>query len=207
MSLPLLLASASPRRRELLGQLGIAFTVQSAEVDETPQPRERPAQLVSRLACAKADAARRFAAPGQWVLGADTVVALDDDILGKPADPESATDMLARLSGRSHSVYSGIALARAGFETRSRWVRSRVWMRPIDTAELEAYVATGEPLGKAGAYAIQGRAAAFVRCLAGSYSNVVGLPLYELDAWLREVPDPPTGVVPKARGVSPDPAS
>jgi septum formation protein len=207
MSLPLLLASASPRRRELLEQLGVAFAVQPADVDETPRPGERPGQLVLRLAHAKAEAARKFAAPGQWVLGADTVVALDDDILGKPADPESATDMLARLSGRSHSVYSGIALTRAGFDTRSLSVKSRVWMRPIDAAELEAYVATGEPLGKAGGYAIQGRAAAFVRCLAGSYSNVVGLPLYELDALLRGVPDPPTVVAPKPRGVSPGPAS
>jgi len=207
MSLPLLLASASPRRRELLEQLGIAFTVQPAEVDETPRPGERSGQLVLRLARAKAEAACQLAAPGQWVLGADTVVALDDEILGKPADPESAMDMLARLSGRSHSVYSGIALTRAGFDTRSLSVKSRVWMRPIDAAELEAYVATGEPLGKAGGYAIQGRAAAFVRCLAGSYSNVVGLPLYELDALLREVPDPPTVMMPKPREVSPGPAS
>jgi septum formation protein len=207
MSLPLLLASASPRRRELVGQLGIAFTVLAIEIDETPLPGEGADQLVLRLACAKAEGARDFAAPGQWVLGADTVVALNGDILGKPAGPESAREMLARLSGRSHSVYSGIALARKGFDTRSCWVKSRVWMRPIEAAELDSYVATGEPLGKAGAYAIQGRAAAFVRCLAGSYSNVVGLPLFELDALLREVPDRPVDLLPKPRGISPGPAS
>ncbi len=207
MSLPLLLASASPRRCELLGQLGIAFVVLPAEIDETPRPNEAPEQLVLRLACAKAEAARVSAVPGQWVLGADTVVAMDVDILGKPSDSECAREMLARLSGRSHSVYSGIALARTGFDTRSCWVKSRVRMRPIEAGELDAYVATGEPLGKAGAYAIQGRAAAFVRCLVGSYSNVVGLPLFELDALLRAIPDPPIGVATAPRRVNPGPAS
>jgi septum formation protein len=207
MSLPLLLASASPRRCELLGQLGFAFTVVPAEIDETPLPEEGPPQLVRRLACAKAEAVVPHAHPGQWVLGADTVVVLDGEILGKPRNPESAKATLSRLAGRSHSVYTGIALARAGCDTRWRCVKSRVWMREIEDSEVDAYVATGEPLGKAGAYAIQGRAAAFVRCLAGSYSNVVGLPLFELDSLLRDVSDPPVREAPPPCGFNPGRAS
>ncbi|AHE99194.1 Maf family protein [Thioalkalivibrio paradoxus] len=190
MSRPLVLASASPRRSELLAQLGVEFTPVPADIDETPRPGESPAQLVLRLARGKAEAIAA-AVPGRWVLGADTVVAVGGEILGKPADRHEAARMLARLSGRVHSVYSGLALARLGEPTRDGWVKTRVWMRDIAQAEIAAYLATGEPLGKAGAYAIQGRGAAFVRCLAGSYSNVVGLPLYELDRLLCELPDPP----------------
>jgi septum formation protein len=207
MNPPLLLASASPRRRELLGQLGIGFTVVAVEIDETPRPHEAPGDLVLRLARAKAEAALNAAAQGQWVLGADTVVAVDGSILGKPGDAVAAAAMLARLSGRRHSVHSGLALARPGFPTRARGVCSRVWMRAITAGEIAAYVATGEPLGKAGAYAIQGRAAAFVRCLAGSYSNVVGLPLFELDEMLRGLPDPPPGAIAAPPWISPGPAS
>lgn len=194
MSRPLLLASASPRRRELLQQLGLRFTLAPAAIDEAPLPGEDPAALVSRLAQAKAQAGLAFAEPAQWVLGADTVVVLDREILGKPADDAAAAAMLRRLSGRAHTVFSGVFLARSGVPGRGRVVRTRVWMRGISEPEIVAYVASGEPLGKAGAYAIQGRGAAFVRCLAGSYSNVVGLPLYELDALLRELPEPPERV-------------
>ncbi len=191
MNRPLVLASASPRRRELLAQLGVVFTVAAVDVDESPYPGERPAALVQRLAVAKAEAALGLATADHWILGADTLVALGETILGKPADARAAGAMLARLSGRSHTVYSGLALARAGETTRSECVRSRVRMRTITPEEIAVYVATGEPLGKAGAYAIQGRAAAFVRFLAGSYSNVVGLPLFELDQMLRDLPHPP----------------
>ncbi len=194
MSGPLLLASASPRRRELLAQMGLPFTVAPVDIDESPLPGEEPGMLVSRLACAKAEAGLGLADPGQWVLGADTVVALGPEILGKPDNHQAAAAMLLRLSGRVHTVYSGLFLARQGLAGRGRVVRTRVWMRAIGGPEIAAYVATGEPLGKAGAYAIQGRAAAFVRCIAGSYSNVVGLPLFELDALLRGLPDPPARV-------------
>ena len=191
MSGTLLLASASPRRRELLVQLGVCFKVAVADIDEAPAPGEAPRDLVLRLARDKAETALAGSAPGQWVLGADTVVAIGKEILGKPKDAAGAAAMLERLSGRAHTVHTGLALARSGFATRLDAVRTRVWMRDIAADEIATYLATGEPLGKAGAYAIQGRAAAFVRCLAGSYSNVVGLPLFELDAMLRRIPDPP----------------
>jgi septum formation protein len=194
MSRPLVLASASPRRRELLAQLGVQFRVAAVDIDESSRPGETPRELVLRLARGKAEAALDTVSPGHWVLGADTVVAVGGEILGKPADAAEAAAMLQRLSGRAHAVYSGLALARTGFGTRTAAVRTRVWMREITPGEISRYLATGEPLGKAGAYAIQGRAAAFVRCLAGSYSNVVGLPLFELDAMLQELSDPPPRV-------------
>ncbi len=189
MSEPLILASGSPRRRELLTQLGVPFRVMVVDIDETPKPGESPRELVQRLACAKAEAACEGRGVDQWVLGADTVVVLGQTILGKPVDAADAASMLERLSGGVHSVLTGLALARLGFVTRQRVVRTRVWMRIIAPEEIRAYVVTGEPMGKAGAYAIQGRAAAFVRFLAGSYTNVVGLPLFELDAMLRQLPD------------------
>lgn len=195
MSGALLLASASPRRRELLAQLGLPFRVAAVDIDESPFPGEAPRDLVLRLARGKAETALAGSEPGQWVLGADTVVAVGKEILGKPGDAAEAAAMLERLSGRAHTVHSGLALARSGFATRVDAVRTRVWMRDIAADEIVTYLATGEPLGKAGAYAIQGRAAVFVRCLAGSYSNVVGLPLFELDAMLREIPDPPARMI------------
>jgi len=188
---PLLLASASPRRRELLAQLDLRFTVAPVDIDESPRPGEGPGALVSRLSRAKAEAALGMAEPQQWVLGADTVVAVGQEILGKPGDAAAAAAMLRRLSGRVHTVHSGLYLAHPASPGHGRTVRTRVWMRALGDPEITAYVETGEPLGKAGAYAIQGRAAAFVRCIAGSYSNVVGLPLFELDAMLRALPDPP----------------
>ncbi|WP_018146419.1 nucleoside triphosphate pyrophosphatase [Thioalkalivibrio sp. AKL6] len=191
---PLLLASASPRRRELLEQIQLAFEVAPMDVDESAQPGETPEALVERLAVAKAEAARDRLAPGQWVLAADTVVAVDDDALGKPADFAAAAAMLGRLSGRAHRVVSGMALWRPGEAMRTRHVTTRVRLRELSLADIEAYWATGEPRGKAGAYAIQGRGAAFVEWIEGSYTNVVGLPLFELEAWLREIPDPPPRV-------------
>lgn len=191
MSAPLLLASASPRRQELLAQLGVRFTVAAVDIDETPVPGESPRDLVLRLARAKAEAAAGSVDAGRWVLGADTVVVVAGEILGKPKDGGAAAAMLRRLAARPHSVFTGLALARRGQPTWTRAVRTKVWMRSLAPEEIAAYVASGEPMGKAGAYAIQGRAAAFVRCIAGSYSNVVGLPLYELEAMLRAIPDPP----------------
>ncbi|WP_018864750.1 nucleoside triphosphate pyrophosphatase [Thioalkalivibrio sp. ARh3] len=191
VSHPLLLASASPRRRELLEQIQLAFEVAPMDVDETPRPGESPEALVERLAIAKAEAALERGIPGQWVLAADTVVVVDDEALGKPADFADAAAMLQRLSGGEHRVVSGMALGRPGESMRARTVTTRVRIRPLTSSDIEHYWATGEPRGKAGAYAIQGRGAAFVEWIAGSYTNVVGLPLFELEQWLAEIPDPP----------------
>ena len=178
MPASILLASRSPRRRELLAQIGIGFDVIDVEVDEAALRGETPAALAERLAGAKARAGREAAGDGPPVLGADTVVTLDGAILGKPHDRATALAMLARLSGREHEVWSGIAVAGSG-EPLSRMVCTRVRMRAITPAEMAAYWDCGEPDGKAGAYAIQGRGAIFVESVEGSYSNVVGLPLYE----------------------------
>lgn len=173
----LVLASSSPRRRELLAGLGVDFEVRPAEADETPRPGEAPEPLVLRLALAKARAAAR---PGELALGADTVVALDGEPLGKPADAAEARAMLARLSGRHHQVWTGVALVErdaAGVRERARAVVTDVVFRALSAAEIDAYVESGEPLDRAGAYAVQGGAAGFVASLEGSWSNVVGLPV------------------------------
>lgn len=176
----LYLASASPRRSELLAQIGVPFTVLASNVDESVLPDEAPQQYVERLARAKAQAG--LALPGRavdgCVLGADTCVVLDGLILGKPADQHEAQQMLQALSGREHQVLTAVALATAN-SCESRLVTSRVSFREISAAEIQAYWHTGEPQDKAGGYAIQGLAAIFVRQLHGSYSAVVGLPLCE----------------------------
>jgi len=173
----LVLASASPRRRALLEQIGVPHRVQPVEVDETPRPGEAPEVLALRLALAKAraGAARAEGAP---VLGADTVVVLDGACLGKPAGRAEAVEMLCRLGGREHEVVTAVALA-DGEREATRLSVSHVRMRPITRAEAEAYWETGEPRDKAGGYAIQGLGAVFVEHLDGSYSGVMGLPLYE----------------------------
>jgi septum formation protein len=175
----IVLASASPRRRELLARAGWRYRVQAAAVDETPHQRELPAAYVLRLARAKV----RAVAParpetGGVILGADTTVALGRAILGKPESSSEAAAMLRRLSGRRHEVLTGVCLreARTGRETVGVAV-TRVWFAPLAGRRIAAYVATGEPRDKAGAYAIQGGAARFVRRIEGSYSNVVGLPI------------------------------
>jgi len=173
----LVLASSSPRRRELLATLGVEFEVRPADADETPREGETPEPLVLRLALAKARAAAR---PGELVLGADTIVALDGEPLGKPADAAEARAMLARLSGRHHQVWTGVALVErsaVGARERALAVVTDVVFRTLEPAEIDAYVASGEPLDRAGAYAIQGGAAAFVASVDGSWSNVVGLPV------------------------------
>ncbi|KGE03215.1 Septum formation protein Maf [Pseudohaliea rubra DSM 19751] len=168
-----MLASQSPRRRELLALLGLPFRVQPAAVDETPLPGEAPAAYVARTAAAKARAI-----DGPAVLAADTAVVLEDTILGKPRDRDDGQAMLRRLSGREHSVLTAVVLCRGG-QTWAVTVRTAVTFDRLDDARIHAYLATEEPWDKAGGYGIQGRAGAFVRSLTGSYSNVVGLPLVE----------------------------
>lgn len=183
-SVDLLLASSSPRRRELLDQVGLTYRVLAPDVDETPERGESPHALVERLARAKAQAGQDVA-HGLAVLAADTAVLVDGVALGKPVDEAHALVMLERLSGRSHCVVSGIAVAAAG-AIASRVVESIVTLRPTTACERRAYWASGEPHGKAGAYAIQGLGAVFVERLEGSYSNVVGLPLFETLTLLRD---------------------
>ncbi|HUM93415.1 MAG TPA: Maf family protein [Candidatus Competibacter sp.] len=184
----LYLASASPRRRQLLRQIGVGYRLLAVAVDETPLAEEPPAAYVARLALAKAQAGvaatrgRRAAWP---VLGADTSVVADGVILGKPRDRAEGLAMLERLSGREHAVLSAVALA-----TPSRQAvkvqESRVRFREVSPAERAAYWDCGEPADKAGGYGIQGRAAAFIAELRGSYSGVMGLPLFETAELLRE---------------------
>ncbi len=182
---PLLLASTSPRRRFLLREAGIAFdAVAPRDVAEDLPPGEPAEELVVRHALAKA---RTVAAPnrGRLVLGADTVVVLDERVFGKPADEEEARAMLAQLAGRTHTVYTGLALV-AGPRGRelAEAEPTAVTMRPLSDEEITYYVATGEPLDKAGAYAVQGRGALLVERVDGDYFNVVGLPLYRLSKML-----------------------
>jgi septum formation protein len=180
----LILASASPRRRDLLRQIGIeADIIEAAEIDETPLSGERPQRLAVRLATAKAAAvAVRY--PDGFVLAADTVVGCGLRILPKAEDIDSARRCLALLSGRRHRVYTGIAIAAPDGRTGQRCVVSSVTFKRLSREDTAWYLDSGEWQGKAGGYGIQGRAAILVRALSGSYSNVVGLPLYETAALL-----------------------
>ena len=184
----IVLASSSPRRRRLLRELGVVFSVRVPDVDERPLPGELPGPHVRRLALAKARAVSRELVPGgaaRWVIGADTVVVLDGDILGKPRDAAHAAVMLARLSGRTHEVLTGVALVPAcGGRARTAVVRTRVLMKPFDAQAIRRYVASGEPLDKAGAYAMQGRGRHLIAHVSGSLTNVVGLPLERLEQLL-----------------------
>ena len=185
----LILASASPRRRELLRQAGFAFEVVAPEVDETYPGGEDPAAFAERLALAKAaQIAQRFTAKDDVVvLGADTVVVADGEVLGKPVSADDARAMLRKLSGIAHRVITGVALAAPGATRRAVGHEvTRVFFRPLTEEEITAYVATGEPLDKAGAYAAQGRAARFVTRVEGCYFNVVGLPVALVDRLLRD---------------------
>jgi septum formation protein len=170
----LLLASQSPRRSEILQQAGIPFVAKPARVDETAQPNEHPEDYVKRVARQKTLAIE--AAADQPVLGADTVVVIHGEILGKPKDSEDASRMLALLAGREHEVLTGICLRR-GAEIFVDFARTRVWFAPLARDEIDCYVASGEPMDKAGAYAIQGLASKFIERIEGSYTNVVGLPI------------------------------
>lgn len=181
----LYLASASPRRRELLTQLGLTYEVVPTDVDESRQAGETPADYVVRLARLKAEtAAARLGRPGKPVLGADTAVVVAGEVLGKPGGRDEALAMLAKLAGREHEVLSAVALWSARGLT-SALSLSRVRFRDIPAAEARAYWGTGEPADKAGGYGIQGRGAVFVTGLTGSYSGVMGLPLYETAELLR----------------------
>ena len=177
---PLYLASGSPRRRELLAQIGVAFTTISAAIDETPLAEESPSAYVERLARGKAEAGRRGVVSAEpfCVLGADTAVVLDGKILGKPVDEADACAMLMMLFDKEHEVLTAIAVLE-GERCESRVVRSRVRFRPISREEASAYWASGEPRDKAGGYGIQGLGGVFVAGLNGSYSAVVGLPVCE----------------------------
>jgi septum formation protein len=183
----LVLASASPRRRELLERLGLVLVVAAAELDETALPGERPNDYVRRVAGAKCDAvaaARAGLAPALPVLAADTTVVVAGEILGKPADAEDARRMLTRLAGRRHEVATAYRL-RFGGGLVERVVTTAVAFRALAPAEIDAYVASGEWRGKAGGYAVQGIAGAFVTELRGSHTNVIGLPLAEVLADLQ----------------------
>ena len=170
-----MLASASPRRAELLAAAGFRFTIAHADIDETPFAHEPADFYVLRLAEGKARAVA-LRHPHQPVLGADTTVVIDGHILGKPADAAQATAMLRRLQGRGHEVLTGVALVTEG-QARVALECTRVWFAPMTDDDIAAYVATGEPMDKAGAYGIQGWAARHVTRVEGSYSNVVGLPV------------------------------
>ena len=197
----LVLASASPRRSDLLAGVGIFPLIQPADVDETAHVDESASHMVERLAVAKATAvAQRLSngagpsgleGPRHLVVGSDTTVVVDGRVLGKPVDANDAESMLAALQGRDHVVLSGVAViatgdGSVGLLAKSSVTASTVTLRPVDRDEIEWYVRTGEPMGKAGAYAIQGYGSVFVTGVNGSYHNVVGLPLAALDQLLAE---------------------
>jgi septum formation protein len=195
-SLPLVLASASPRRRELLASAGIRFEVSPSNLPEHARPGEAPAQLALRLAGEKAGAVARGLPPRprRWVLGADTLVVIDGEPLGKPRDEEHALALLQRLSGRRHCVVTAVALVASDtLEARHAVVESFVRMRAAGEEELRSYVATGESLDKAGAYAAQGAGRRLIEKIEGSETNVIGLPLEETLALLRSAGFGPGG--------------
>ena len=180
----LILASGSPRRRDFLADLGITFEVLVADIDEAPLPGERPVDFVARLSQEKAQA---VGLPGAWVLAADTAVVVDGEILGKPSDEAEACAMLMRLSGRWHEVWTGFSLCRQTTgDLCTKTVCTKVRFLELTPELCRAYVCTGEPLDKAGAYGIQGKGCFLVPEISGSYTNVVGLPMTEvLDALLH----------------------
>jgi septum formation protein len=179
----LILASASPRRAELLSAAGFAFEVRPVEVDETPLAGEEPSAYVLRVAVLKAQSYQGLA-DGEIVLAADTTVVVDGAILGKPADEADSRRMLRLLSGREHEVLTGVA-ARGGARVVSAVEATRVHVQPLSSADVDWYIASGEPADKAGAYGVQGLAARFVHRIEGSYSNVVGLPVSRVFLMLK----------------------
>lgn len=185
----LLLASASPRRAEILETLGIPFDLAPTDVEETLQPGESGRDAALRLAREKA-AAAAARHPGDWVLAADTLVLLDGELLGKPRDDSEAGEMLRRLAGREHRVVTAVRLARGSEPGSDALEESRVRIAPLDEEEIRWYVATGEPRDKAGAYAVQGLGARFVESVEGSFTNVMGLPARSVYRLLRGAPDP-----------------
>ncbi len=185
----LILASASPRRKQLLAQLGVSFRIQQADIDETPKTAEPAQAYVERLALEKAQVVYKALQPEKVaVLGSDTSVVLDGQIFGKPENEHEAKTMLAQLAGQTHEVMTSIALVHSEAKTVQTQI-SRVRFAPLSEAEIAAYIASKEPFGKAGAYAIQGYAGAFIAHLEGSYSGVMGLPLYETRQLLNTLKD------------------
>jgi septum formation protein len=184
----IVLASASPRRKELLSGIGLSFVIVPSEVDEEQINGESPDVHVCRLALAKASEVSEKI-PDSWVLGADTIVVIDNAILGKPQDVEEARSMLGRLSGRIHEVFTGYAIVHKRFPEKCRvhYVTSAVKIRDLSSDEIADYVSTREPMDKAGSYAIQGIGAGIVERVSGSYTNVVGLPLCEVARDLKEL--------------------
>lgn len=185
----IVLASASPRRRELLASVGIQFQIIPSHIDETQQPNEEPEAFVLRLSQEKAtEVAQRSTVSGRWFIGSDTIVLCDGVILGKPESQQDSADMLRMLSGRSHQVISGYAiLDRHNNQWRSRSITTDVTFRSLTEREIEGYIASGEPADKAGSYAIQGLGAFMVTAISGSYSSVVGLPLAQIVTDLQQL--------------------
>ena len=182
----MILASQSPRRRELLGQMGFSFTVRPAKGEELPHPELTPAQLVEELAWQKALEVSAEAEADDVVVAADTVVAIDGKVLGKPHDKVHAAQMLSALSGREHTVYTGVAVKR-GETLLVEHEATQVRFRPLTEREIDLYIQTGEPMDKAGSYGIQGYGALLVEGIRGDYFNVVGLPICRLGRMLAQV--------------------
>ncbi|MGH9469352.1 MAG: Maf family protein [Terriglobia bacterium] len=186
---PLILASRSPRRAELLKNAGVDFTIRAADLDETRLAGESAEEYVCRLAREKALRVSRFAPPGSLVLGADTAVAIAGRVFGKPANAADAIQMLRLLSGATHRVLTGFCIVQTSEKVEAlRHESTAVTFRPLTQEEIERYVASGEPLDKAGAYAIQGAASSFVTRVNGSIPNVVGLPVGSVIEALKKVP-------------------
>lgn len=180
----LILASASPRRKELLQRMGLEFTVCLAQHDETMDPQKDPAQEVQRVSLLKAEAVRALCRKEDVIIAADTVVVCEGLVMGKPASQEEAVSMLSRLSGREHQVITGLSVLQ-GERVETVSVTTTLRFRSLREEEIRAYVATGEPMDKAGAYGIQGKASVFVEGLYGDYYNVMGLPVCTLTTILR----------------------
>ena len=188
----LILASASPRRAEILRKAGFDFEVVPVYADESPRPDEAATDYVRRLAEEKARTAARQLAKDAvddftFIIGADTVVVIGSEILGKPSSPANAREMLRRLSGKTHDVYSGLAVLQGNGSAHTAVEKTRVTFQPLSEEEIENYIASGEPFDKAGAYAIQGRGGKFISRIEGCYFNVMGLPLARLYSLLRKV--------------------
>ena len=176
----LVLASASPRRRELMAAIGLPFTVDSSSIEELQRTGEAPETYVRRLAQEKAAEVKSRHADA-WIIAADTIVYIDGTILEKPVDHDDAVRMLSLISGRMHEVFTGLTLSRAdSIDSWTRVVTTKVTMLPLSRSEIEWYASTGEPMDKAGAYAVQGIGAMFIESIDGNYTNVVGLPLAAL---------------------------
>ncbi len=188
----IILASKSPRRRQLLSMMGLDFTVRTADIDETMDSAQTPAHETAAVCRRKAEKIAQDTAPGDVVIAADTIVVIGGKILGKPQDEEDAARMLRLLSGHTHTVYTGLCVI-CGAQAQTQVVASEVTFRPLSSEEIRAYIKTGEPMDKAGAYGIQGYGAMFVSHLEGDYFSVMGLPVCTLSGMLRAAGVPVLG--------------